>query len=621
MTRFYLFRIALLWLLGSVAVVDTVSAQFTTVPISRAGTEKTARPGRTAALTLPFFDDFSGSGNGTPDPALWVGGGGTVVNNTMTVNHPTLNIASFDGLRRDGIPYNLDYDLAQGPTDTLTSLPIDLSASSIRDSLYLSFFWLTKGLGDQPDANDSLQVQFLTNGGLWQTVWSMKGGILPTEFQQAFIPIKSAIYLHAGFQFRFRTYGRQSGAFDAWHIDYVYLNKNRTRRDRYFRDISARQPVSPFLKHYRTMPLSHYRLNPAAETADTLTTSITNLNSNNDQTETFLELKEVKRNAVFFTGATAPGNVPATDYDDPKLPHPGFQQRAWLKPQPLTAFRDTSAVIRATFSYSMADKNNPVIPGVDFSRNNTITSETELANYFAYDDGSAEYAGGINQKFGIVAVRFVARKADTLRAVRIQTVFYRKDLSNQTFTLSIWGNANGKPSQTLIQQAFTVKYPDVPTGFAEFAFRNAIVVSDTFWVAFQQLSEDMLAIGLDKNTPQFRKHIYYNLGNAWAQNTDLEGAFLIRPVFGKGTLQVVTGVEELEEKDVQVFPNPTPGPIRWKRKELHTLQVYDLSGRLHWQKSGLTDPHADLSGLTPGMYLLRLSNEKQTFVRKLIIEK
>ncbi|MEZ4905614.1 MAG: hypothetical protein R2822_29555 [Spirosomataceae bacterium] len=129
-----------------------------------------------------------------------------------------------------------------------------------------------RGLGELPDSDDSLRVQFLDNQGNWNTVWKKIGGVDDKNFIYQQISIKEALYLHPNFQFRFPGFGRLSGQFDTWHIDYVYLNKNRRSTDRFVRDVAFRLPVNSFLKRYSAMPLKQYLARPATETTDSLAT-------------------------------------------------------------------------------------------------------------------------------------------------------------------------------------------------------------------------------------------------------------------------------------------------------------------------------------------------------------
>lgn len=603
-------RFLLLVVLLFPGIRSLAQAPFQVFPLTQTNESKTSSRARTQAITLPFFDDFSITRTGIPDPALWVSGGGTVVNNTMATTHPSLNMVTFDGLKRDGIPYDFSNQYAQGSSDSLTSQPINLAAFNIRDSLYLSFQWLSKGLGDQPDSNDSLRVQFLTNGNLWQTVWVVTGGQVMTEFAMAMIPIKAALYLHAGFQFRIEAFGRKSGSFDAWHVDYVYLNRGRTTNDRYIKDVSIRRSISSYLKYYRSMPLTHYLLNPAAETADTISTDITNLFNNNNFTTLRFRAQEMTTNQQIqnFT-QTISENIPQLR-----------SQEKFVRPNPLPAFSGNRAVVRTTFDILTTDDQNPSIPGVDLRRNDTLSSTTELSNYFAYDDGTAEYAAGINQKYGYVAVRFILRKEDVVSGIRFQPIRYKTDISSQSVAVYILQNQGNRPGRTLSRQSFSVQYPSDPRGFVEMKFTYPPAVKDTFWVAYQQLSDDVLAIGLDKNTPQFAHQIYYNLGNEWVMNTNLEGTLLIRPVMGGAASELVTGVEDIREDQLMIHPNPSAGPIRWNLSSFRSVEVFDVSGRKIWSNPNATDSSADLSGLRKGLYLIRLSNGRQTFVKKLVIE-
>ena len=72
-------------------------------------THSTARP---QALGLPFFDDFADNATrppalaSLPDPARWAGSGGVDVNNTVARNQPSLYVATLDGLRASGTPYD-----------------------------------------------------------------------------------------------------------------------------------------------------------------------------------------------------------------------------------------------------------------------------------------------------------------------------------------------------------------------------------------------------------------------------------------------------------------------------------------------------------------------------------
>ena len=102
-------------------------------------------------------------------------------NTTYPILPPTIGVATLDGLNEFGQPYNNSNAGNYGKADVLTSKPIDLSGLVNNDSVFLSFFYQAKGLGDFPNFEDSLIVQFKQDpffalpGEDWITVWSTSG--------------------------------------------------------------------------------------------------------------------------------------------------------------------------------------------------------------------------------------------------------------------------------------------------------------------------------------------------------------------------------------------------------------------------------------------------------------
>jgi hypothetical protein len=575
-------------------------------------------------LSLPFFDDFSTNTRtgvasvDQPDPSRWQPGSGVYLNNTMSINHPTVGMASFDGLAANGLPYVRNNQFGQGYTDTLTSRPINLAGLAAADSVYLSFYWQIRGLGELPDAGDSLTVQFLDRTGAWQTVWTVEGGLPNNNFPQAFIPIQSATYLHGAFAFRFRSYGRSSGPFDTWNVDYVYLNRGRTRNDRFVKDVAVRQPLSPLLKRYTAMPLAQYQVNPAAETADSVTTDINNLFNNfNFTTFRFSVRDEVSGRIVQEDPQTNTALIPSLS-----------SQRKSARPAPVTSLGTaTRAVLRYRVDLLTTDDQNPSIPGVNLRRNDTISSQAVLDNYYAYDDGTWEFGLQIGPRER-VAVRYILNKPDVISGVRAVIVPFRTNQTGQPFVLSVFSNRNGVPGSAIYQKSFTTQYGPYRNAFVEFKFDKGVAVTDTFYVGYQQISTSdttFLRLGVDKNSP-FSRQIFYSGGTDWAQNGSLDvlnvqGAFMLRPVMGGAVSNVVTAITEPEPLSPLVaYPNPTAGFIRWESTRLTRLEVMSVGGRLlHSIEPGRGQQTADLSYLADGIYLLRLIENERTVVQKLII--
>ena len=106
-------------------------------------------------LVLPFFDDFSYDSN-TVTSNLWFQSS-VFVNRTYALNPPTIGVATFDGLDAFGFARDFNQFNNSEPSDTLLSRQIDLSLSN---SVYLMFYYQAKGIGDSPELQDKLVLEF-----------------------------------------------------------------------------------------------------------------------------------------------------------------------------------------------------------------------------------------------------------------------------------------------------------------------------------------------------------------------------------------------------------------------------------------------------------------------------
>ena len=596
-------------------------AQLVGFPVGPDFSKNTPNNARVEAVQLPFFDDFSLSSNGRLDPALWQIGGGTYVSNTNTINHPTRNVVTFDGTDVSGLPYVFNNQNAQGATDTLTSQTIDLKGLVPADSVYLSFYWQSRGLGELPDVDDSLRVQFRDMKGNWQTVWKQKGGVQNANFNYSFIALRDLAYFYADFQFRFQAFGRQSGRFDTWHIDYVYLNTKRKSADRFVRDVAVRLPVSSFLKRYSAMPLKQYLAKPAAETADSVFTDIRNLfNVFNFTTFTYTLRDEITRKTIQTFRQTNSEAISSLS-----------SQIKSAKPALLTIADSVKKMaLVSEFQLLTTDSTNSSIPGIDLRRNDSISGKTVLDNYYAYDDGTAEYAVYLNRPLGRTAVRYVLNRPDSVSAVRMNIVPILKNLADQPLTIQVWSNLNGKPNALLAQKSVRVQYAANRNAFVEFPLDFGVAVRDTFYVGWLQIGQDGVAVGLDRNNRR-EDQIFVNLGQEWIPYTNFRndpnltffnGSLLVRPVMGGKPLAPITAIEEKEKQpEWTVFPNPTDGIVRWETDDIRQIEVLNSVGVSLRQISNNTQKQLNLSELPDGFYLLKLSNNKKMVVKKVLLRK
>lgn len=561
-----------------------------------------------ASLTLPFFDDFSTAKTLSPNTKYWLPGSGVYINNTLTNTHPSVNVATFDGLNASGFPYNLVNPLTQGYTDTLTSQPISLNGRVAADSIYLSFYWAAKGLGELPDSSDFLQVEFFSKTQGWVPVWTQLGYKVDTLFHQQFISIKDPNYLHDAFQFRFRSYGRSSGPYDTWHLDYVYLNTKRSVKQPYLFDVAMRKPVSNILKKYTAMPLRQYRVSPAAATADSVKTDVVNhFNNFNVLTSTYT-LTDAQRGTEFAR------NVQRSIYVEALK-----SQALRVKIAPVNAAASIDSLhLISKFFIATTD----TIPGANLKTNDTITAKAALTDYFAYDDGSAEYGVQVNQKLGKVAVQYVLAKADTIGGVRMSMVSFNKDISGQGFTVQIYNSKGGKPDQIVAQRSVAVRYPAVRDGFIDYAFVTPVAVPDTFYVGWLQINDQPVTVGFDRNSLLGRNAVFYNLGTEWAKETSLKGSIMIRPYLGKKAQGIITGNEPANQINAIFYPNPARGEVRWNNKSLKKIEVYSTGGNLVHSLSPARDQQsAPVDHLSQGIYIFKATDGKRSFVQKMLISK
>lgn len=568
------------------------------------------------SITLPFFDDFSQNKTSIPNPKLWINGG-VSINNNFPINQPSVNVATFDSRNSAGIPYNFSNKFAYGSTDTLTSVAIDLSGLTLADSVYLSFYWEAKGLGELPDSDDSLVVSFLNDKNQWQTIWRQEG-ISKDAFTQKILAVSKVEYLHKNFQFRFETRGRQSGAFDMWHVDFVYLNKQRRLKDIYTQDIALRGFKNSYLKRYSAMPLRQYLVNPSAETNSSMEVLVSALQRNARLVNFTWTVSDTVSKSILLNERGGNETVTTPNPPNKKNNVPVFssfpQKQAVLKFTQKIAYEGTGTTI-------VPDSTNN-IPDALLLSNDSTSIYTPLLDYYAYDDGTVETGADTDQTLGKVAVKFALNRADTVNAVRFNFTPFFKDISGQFFLLQIMESANGKPAKVLHQQSVRVRYASDINGFVEYPLDMNIAVKDTFFVSWTKVNEDVIGVGVDKNS-EFGSNIYYSLGNEWIQNKGLKGSLMVRPVMGfkaNGTGQNGSPLANEEPNDRQflVYPNPTTGILRWNFENIQSISIFDVSGKEIFYKK--TDSQElNIENLPENIYYINFSDGKKNFIRKIVV--
>src|SRR5882762_3415477 len=193
---------------------------------------------------------------------------------------------------------------------------------------------------------------------------------------------------------------------------------------------------------------------------------------------------------------------------------------------------------------------------IDFRVNDTTRAEFALSDYYAYDDGTAEYGIGLNQPGAQVAYLFEMKTAEPDTIVAIDFYFPRfGDESSQIILLRILSDLTDTQQSVLYEENMAVDRSEQNKFKRHTLTRNTVGVQGSFYIGWKQSSAGTIPIGWDKNTDSGDK-IYSNTNGTWDLNLFEVGSMMVHPVFGKGG--VVTGITH-EVAAPDVFPNPNSG--------------------------------------------------------------
>ena len=553
------------------------------------------------SLILPFFDDFSSK---ELNSNKWLGNS-VLVNYNYPVNPPTLGVVTFDGLDSNGFAYDINMTNNNGLADVLLSQEIDMFNV---DTAFLLFYHQPQGFGDNPQLEDSLILEFLSDSlGIksWKRVWSVPGNNLH-EFHKNVIMIYNQDFLHNSFQFRFKNIATLSGNFDHWHIDYIKLDSYFSPVDTStLNDVSFVYDSPSFLKRYREMPWLHFQDDIGDEINDTL-----NILLRNNQASINVDYQyNVYENNVVIDHYPSLGisrNITVYDYDSIgnfifKNPPIAINNNVFL-----SNFNDSAEFM---VEHIIGTGSN------DYKWNDTLIYFQKFNSHFAYDDGSVESAYGINVNGAKGAYQFKLNRPDTLRAVQIYFPQMLDTVNTINFLLTVWNDNNGMPGSIIHQQ---LEYPKhTPTNNFHFYYLDSLFqLTDIFYVGWEQISADMLNIGLDRNSTA-NDYMFYNVGGGW-NNSQYNGAWMIRPIVSMDN--VFLSNNDIIQ-DVSVYPNPTSNYLHIKTNRFdNQISLYDMSGSLIFNKSfNKSQLQLNVGGFSEGLYILKIQNSLGVTNRKLII--
>jgi hypothetical protein len=588
----------------------TKSARFTESIPPHTASLRTHAIGDT--IDLPFIDDFT-TNKKKLNTNLWHTSGVTI-NNTNAINPPTPNVATFDGIDSTGSPYNFNNSFAYGACDQLVSKPINLGNLTAKDSVYLSFFWQAGGLVELPDSaqTDSISVFFKANTTqTWVKIWTYvphDNTLDPTAFHLVFINIPDSL-MYNGSQFKFQSFGNQSGAWDNWHIDYVRMDKNRNKDDTKYTDYGCANMSSKFFKNYTSITSEQLKGFEDKEIKDSLSISYFNFSGNRYTTD-FKAILGVNKLNV--------DTIQIKNFIVPLFPN--------INPKTLAI--NKAKLNNLPDSCTLSFNSSSVRTLLDISPSNDESSIiSTVSNYMAYDDGTAEGAFGINQAAGRVVYKIKLNRPDTLTAIDINWVKSVYNIEGTTFKLLIM------PTLTSIQysQQVLLNYGDSLNAFTRYKLDSGIVMRDSFYIGYEQNSATVLTVGYDKNEIS-NQHIYYAINYIagtslynWKPFVKTAGSLMMRPVFehiSTNKLRLISN-----SNTINVYPNPSRGIFTIDNDTITQLKVFSLLGKeipkedYQFYYDDLNNKQiVDMTTLETGFYILYIYHDQMLTTKKIFIQ-
>jgi hypothetical protein len=501
-------------------------------------------------------------------------------NTTYPILPPTIGVATLDGLNEYGLPYNNTNTSTFGDADYLTSYPINLNGLGVGDSVYLSFFFEGKGLGDKPEVGDSLILEFRDVGGVWDSVWGTPGyatlSAVPNQFKQVLVlvpdrPIQNSFF-HNSFQFRFRNKAALYGAVDQWHVDYIKLDAGRSEVDTIIQDIAFVYPHQPITKNFSLMPADQFV--GASDLNDTLYFTIQNLDPANPTNKFVTRKADMLYPSPSVVAAEVSENFNIVDFNLNQGTYPFSEYN--ITGMPLDSF-----VIKSEKYFGSGD----AVPG-----NDTLKMTQIFSNIMAYDDGSAEAAYGLSG-VGLkkVAVEFPLAFPDTLVGIQIMYNNIEGNVGDLVFNFSIWDSIKLSDVNFMDEPIATLDnkkpfYVDSANGYTTYLLDTPRIVSNKVYAGWVQTDERSLQVGFDFNSGLGLPHLYAFYSGNWHPTviTD-QGSLMFRLIFdtnywGTDSYNSIKSTTANEPK-IQVFPNPAQDKVYINSPlEYMDMRLYNMLG-------------------------------------------
>lgn len=534
------------------------------------------------------------------DPVSYWVNEGAFRNNSFGVNPPTVGVMTFDGLDRLGIPYDFSSSGTYGDADMLTSKPINLGFKSngqrytAQDSIYLSFYYQPQGLGNDPEPEDSLSLNFYSPvTDRWYWIWSVPGDSIKA-FTKVNIAINDTLFLQRGFKMRFRNKSTLSGSLDHWNIDYVAIVPNGRVLKDIFADVGYYGETPSYIKTYTSMPWKHFKRSPSKYMIPEVDIPIKNLSKRDDRfLENLFAIRKVDDTTrLFLSNKVTVTNLPKNTDLTIKVP-------VYDNNPPFVFPTDNNE--RASFEITNFFEINPD----ENKDNDTMYHYQYFDTYYAYDDGVGELAYSINGAGARLAYEFETDgDSDTLKAILINFPRMLLNEQNRRINIMVWSDLNSDPIYES-GPVWEVEYPNL-NDFKRYAIDVPVVVSGKYYIGWQQQDSRKIYVGWDVNKRN-EERLFYSLDGSWTP-TSFKGSLMVRPDFGYAQINAsVKEVESQQKTRIQVYPNPASNQIRiHSEDEVELVSIYDMSGRRVVHATQSIHSGISLEGLKTGIYLIQV---------------
>lgn len=589
--------------------------------------------GRSEAIQLPFFDDFTDTEVFTNN-VKWQNNK-VLVNSGFPVFPTNYNAATFDVLDNTGKVYS---HAISSPfiADSLISKPISLKNLTPADSVYLSFYYQPQGNGDAPEDADSLVLMIgcQTDTSLvWYHIWSAEGMTLDSflianngnYFKQIMIPVVDEKYFGNEIVILFYNYGsipptmypNDRSNVDNWNIDFIYLNKKRTFDDTTFPLVTFSEKAPSLLKRYQSMPYRQYVSNPTVVVVTDYNMYIANLDSVGASTQYTCHVENLASDWNF-------------DYSSEWCNISPFVKTGF---QNCDGNNSTQACPHLkNFLFDMNDDVDTAtyhithIITVDESTSNakgdTLYGIQSFKNYYAYDDGIPERGYGVVPGESCFASQFSVSTPDTLCGVYLLFNRTHKDANYDFFDIVVWNNNNGKPGNEFyrLKNQRPVWDDEEIYKFAYYPFDEILKVNGTIYVGIMQHEKESINIGFDTSNDN-SQYNFYDVGYGW-ENSSMKGSLMIRPALGND-MTFVKEENVTQNSRLGLYPNPSKNTVNIGELEAEVceeIMIFDMTGRL--MKHFTNDVNLDVSDLPTGLYMMRVvTGEGKRYTEKFMISK